>query len=71
MSAADSITLQWDSTVCNSYGACVLEAPEVFSLADNGALVIATLTPSRELEDKLRDACAMCPTQALSIVEPT
>ena len=69
MSSGESIKIHWDSEVCNSYGACVLEAPEVFSLADDGTLVIATFEPSAEFEGKLREACAMCPTQSLSIVE--
>ncbi len=51
------------------YGVCVEEAPEVFSFAEDGSLVIATYQPPEALQDKVRDACMMCPTQSLEIEE--
>ena len=45
------------------------EAPEVFSFAEDGSLLIQTYEVPRSLEDKVRDACMMCPTQSIQIEE--
>ncbi len=46
---------------------CVEEAPEVFSFAEDGSLLIATYDPPENLQVKVRDACMMCPTQSIQI----
>jgi ferredoxin len=54
---------------CNRYGICVEEAPEVFSFAEDGSLVIDNAEPPPELHEKVRDACMLCPTQSIQIEE--
>ncbi len=59
--------IMYNAATCNHYGACIEEAPEVFSFAEDGSLRIQTYDISRSLEDKVRDACMMCPTQSVQI----
>ena len=54
---------------CNGYGICIDEAPEIFSFAEDGSLVIANHEPPPELQQKVRDACMLCPTQSIQIEE--
>ncbi|MDH3200843.1 MAG: ferredoxin [Myxococcales bacterium] len=61
--------IMYNESTCNRYGVCVEEAPEVFSFAEDGSLVVATYQPLEELQDKVRDACMMCPTQSLEVEE--
>ncbi len=44
-------------------------APEVFSFAEDGSLLIQTFDVPPNLEDKVRDACMMCPTQSIQVEE--
>ncbi|MBW2191535.1 MAG: ferredoxin, partial [Deltaproteobacteria bacterium] len=53
----------------NHYGACVEEAPQVFSFKEDGSLLIQTYDVPPDLETKVRDACMMCPTQSVQIEE--
>ena len=59
--------LMYNAATCNHYGVCIEEAPEVFSFAEDGSLLIQTYNVTADLEDKVRDACMMCPTQSMQI----
>ena len=53
--------------LCDGNGACVVEAPELLQLDDNGDLVVLSETFGPELEAKVEAAVTMCPKQALKI----
>ena len=59
--------LMYNAATCNHYGVCLEEAPEVFSFAEDGSLLIQTYNIPEALEEKVRDACMMCPTQSIQI----
>ncbi|MCB1475638.1 MAG: ferredoxin, partial [Rhodobiaceae bacterium] len=48
-------------------GACVIEAPEIFDLDDEGELVVLKETPSEDQRAELEAAVRMCPKHALRI----
>lgn len=55
---------------CISCGACVDICPEVFFLGDDGfAHVREDQAAKPELADKIREASAACPTEAIPIEE--
>jgi len=59
--------IMYNPSTCNHYGICMEEAPEIFSFADDGSLLIQTYDIPEALEEKVRDACMMCPTQSMQI----
>ena len=59
--------IMYNPSTCNHYGVCMEEAPEVFSFADDGSLLIQTYDIPEALEEKVRDACMMCPSQSMQI----
>ena len=59
--------IMYNPATCNHYGVCCEQAPELFSFAEDGSLLIHTYEVPRGLEDKARDACMMCPTQSIQI----
>ena len=58
-----------DRTKCSSIGICESIAPDIFEIGADGALniLIDQIAPDRRTE--VEQACADCPTQALSIQE--
>ena len=61
--------IMYNPATCNHYGVCCEEAPEIFSMADDGSLMIRTYAIPADLEDKAREACMMCPTQSIQVEE--
>jgi ferredoxin len=61
--------VQVDKLVCEANEICERIAPEVFHLDDEDELEILQPEPGPELHDKVRDAVARCPKQALSLTE--
>jgi ferredoxin len=59
--------IMYNPATCNHYGVCCEEAPELFSFAEDGSLVIQSFEIPPDLEDKARDACMMCPTQSIQV----
>ena len=57
-----------DRTLCCSYGRCVESVPSVFSLDEEGNLVIAEEIPEA-LSGKVRFACEACPASALTAID--
>lgn len=63
------IEVEINRDTCQGYGNCVLVAPELFDLDDEG---LATLRVARVDEDALEDvrkAAYDCPTASISYVE--
>ncbi len=53
--------------VCMSNARCMLAAPEVFEVREDGMLYILQPEPSEALRDKVEVAARLCPTQAITI----
>jgi ferredoxin len=62
-----SIKLHTD--YCIASGACVLEAPEVFALDDDGVVAQIVDSPSEAQWPTVRRAAAVCPVAVIEIVE--
>ena len=59
----------FDRNKCKLHAQCRRAAPELFSFADDGSLVILDENPPEELREALQDAVDACPEQAISIGE--
>ncbi|MGB3050047.1 MAG: ferredoxin [Polyangiales bacterium] len=59
----------FDRAKCKLHAQCRGAAPELFSFAPNGSLVILDENPPEELREALEDAVDACPEQAISIGE--
>ena len=58
------IEIDWD--MCRGHAACMGEAPEVFSVTDDGKLTVLLETPDESLRAKVESAVTYCPTGAIS-----
>jgi ferredoxin len=58
-----------DLSLCDLHGLCVETAPEVFEIADDGALRVLQERPPEDLRAKVEKAVRECPTGAISIEE--
>ncbi len=56
-----------DLTACDLHGLCVETAPEVFEIADDGALRVLNETPPENLRARVEKAARECPTSAITI----
>jgi ferredoxin len=52
---------------CQGYGNCVMTAPDVFDLGDNGLVVLLEERPSDDRADDVVQAVKLCPTQAIAV----
>jgi ferredoxin len=55
-----------DRDRCETHAQCVLAAPEVFRLDENGELEFAA-TPDDSLREVVEEAVEICPTQAIRL----
>lgn len=53
--------------VCMSNAQCMLVAPEVFEVREDGMLYVLQEEPPDTLREKVEDAARLCPTQAITI----
>ena len=58
-----------DLSICDLHGLCVETAPEVFEIADDGALRVVNEQPPESLRAKVEKAVRECPTGAIFIQE--
>lgn len=58
-------SIEVDMTVCERYGHCCFEAPDLFELDDDGELVHAASAPADRAAE-LAAAVRACPVQAIS-----
>lgn len=61
--------IEVDFDRCKSNALCMDAAPEVFEVRDDNFLYILNETPGEDLRDKVEQAAAVCPTQAITIVD--
>jgi ferredoxin len=62
-----SLTVVVDYDLCQSHGQCMIRCPEVFEVRNDGFMYVLAEHPDESLRDKLEDAVAACPTQAISL----
>lgn len=58
-----------DYDLCESNAVCMGILPQVFEVRDDDFMYVLDAHPGEELRDKLDQAVAACPKQAISIVE--
>jgi ferredoxin len=56
-----------DLTLCDLHGLCVETAPEVFEIADDGALRVLLESPPESMRATVDKAARECPTGAISV----
>jgi ferredoxin len=57
-----------DPDACVSAGQCVLTVPTVFDQNDEGVVMLLDEFPRTELHDAVREAAALCPALAITII---
>ncbi|MFE9975646.1 ferredoxin [Streptomyces hirsutus] len=57
-----------DISRCEAHGECVVTAPEVFDLDEEGVVVrLIDASPGEEQREKVERAVRFCPTKALTL----
>ena len=56
-----------DMTMCVGNAHCMVAAPEVFEVQEDGLLTLLQEHPSEELRGKVEEAARLCPAQAIVI----
>jgi ferredoxin len=64
----EGFRVEVDLEACEATGFCAQVVPEVFEISDEGVLHLLRDTAGDALEDCLREAEALCPTQAIRII---
>jgi ferredoxin len=64
-----SIRVIVDRDLCEGNARCVQLAPNVFEVGDDDKLRVLIERPGATLRDKVEAAVALCPRQALSLVD--
>jgi len=64
----NGLTVEIDRTLCIGSGSCVALAPEVFEI-DEQNLVSFPENPPDIDPDRLKEACAICPVDALRVYD--
>jgi len=58
-----------DRDLCEGNARCVQVAPQVFKTDDNDQLVVMIERPDEALRDAVESAVAVCPRQALRVLD--
>lgn len=56
-----------DPDKCCAYGDCVLAAPELFDLGDDGVAVVLVDDPGEDVRARAEAAAASCPVEAITV----
>ncbi len=56
-----------DFDACMSNAQCVLAAPDVFEVREDGMLYVLQEEPPESLRAQVENAARLCPTQAITI----
>jgi ferredoxin len=67
MSNVDMMRIVVDFDACAATGGCVHQAPEVFSLGDDGMLRILQESPDESVRVAVLRAEELCPTGAITV----
>ncbi len=57
-----------DRTICENHGQCVIAAPDVFSMDDDGVLIFQPNAVADHASD-VEEAADVCPVQAIRLSE--
>ena len=60
-----TLRVRIDRSLCVGFGDCVTEAPEAFTLDDDGVAVF--VSPERVERERLLRACELCPVDAITV----
>lgn len=52
---------------CQGYGNCVVTAPDVFDLSDDGLVLLLEEQPAAERAEDVLKAVKLCPVQAIAV----
>jgi ferredoxin len=58
-----------DPNICVASGQCVLTVETVFDQQEDGTVLLLDANPPAELHDEVRYAAALCPAQAITVIE--
>lgn len=64
-----SLSVVADLNACQGYVCCVIEAPEIFDVDDDGKVRVLQVNPSGDQQSELAAAVRSCPARALSLRE--
>ena len=64
-----SVRVIVDRDLCEGNARCVRVAPSLFEVGDDDKVRLLVEDPGPELREKIEAAAALCPRQALSLVE--
>jgi ferredoxin len=62
--------IRTDVGACVGAGQCVVAAPRVFDLTEDGKVVTLDENPPADLHDQVRNAAFACPAFAITLDEP-
>lgn len=60
-----------DRNTCQGYANCVVAAPDVFDLDDDGKVLVLDSNPPADMADEVAEAVESCPVRALSLGNQT
>lgn len=60
-----ALRVRIDRSLCVGFGDCITEAPEAFTLDDEGVAVF--VSPERVERERLLRACELCPVDAITV----
>jgi ferredoxin len=63
------ISIKVNRATCNGYGNCLLAAPDIFDLGDDGLVVLKRDTVDDDQLALVRRAVYDCPTDSIELVE--
>ncbi len=66
---AAELRIALDRDLCQGHAVCIEEAPEVFTLGDDGRVELLTDRPAPELHAKVRAAAKYCPQKTILLSE--
>ncbi|MCB9592754.1 MAG: cytochrome P450 [Sandaracinaceae bacterium] len=66
---APLLRITLDRDLCQGHAVCIEEAPEVFTLADDGKVALLTDTPAPEHHAAVREAARYCPQKTILLHE--
>jgi len=61
------VKIVFDRAKCKQHAQCRGAAPELFSFAEDGSLVVIDDNPPEDLREALQDAIDACPQRAISM----
>ena len=56
-----------DLALCQGYAHCVIAAPDVFDIDDDGVVVVLRASVGEEEREKVEEAARSCPVSALEV----